>query len=186
MAAADSGNTECCRVLIEHGARLTDTDGTSRTAMFIAASNSRVEALHLLLRHGSDPDHPNSGGYLALHFAAYNGNAEVVQALLAAGANPDGKGDNRGDDSTARMSPLEYAKQGIRINNVSPAAIETEMFLRAMDSEEKRGFIASLHPVGRVGRSEEVTKAIVFLLDPDNTFVTGTSLLVDGGGLAKA
>ena len=80
---------------------------------------------------------------------------------------------------------LEYARQGIRVNAVAPAAIETEMYDRFADSKEKREYMANLHPVGRTGRVEDIARGVLYLLDPANTFVTGTSLLVDGGFTAQ-
>ncbi len=80
---------------------------------------------------------------------------------------------------------LEFARQGVRVNSVAPAAIETEMFERFADAPEKRDYMANLHPVGRVGRSDDIARGVLYLLDPANTFVTGTSLLVDGGFTAQ-
>jgi NAD(P)-dependent dehydrogenase (short-subunit alcohol dehydrogenase family) len=80
---------------------------------------------------------------------------------------------------------LEYARQGIRVNAVAPAAIETEMFARFADAPEKREYMANMHPVGRVGRPDDIARGVLYLLDPANTFVTGTSLLVDGGFTAQ-
>lgn len=80
---------------------------------------------------------------------------------------------------------LEFARQGIRVNAIAPAVIETEMFDRFADAPEKRDYMANMHPVGRVGRSDDIARGVLYLLDPANTFVTGTSLLVDGGFTAQ-
>ena len=80
---------------------------------------------------------------------------------------------------------LEYARQGVRVNSVAPAAIETEMFERFADAPEKRDYMANMHPVGRVGRPDDIARGVLYLLDPANTFVTGTSLLIDGGFTAQ-
>lgn len=82
-----------------------------------------------------------------------------------------------------RTAALEYAKQNIRINSVSPAAIETEMFDRftgGPQTEMAKGF-ASMHPIGRVGKADEIARPVLFLLSPDSSFITGHDLLVDGG-----
>jgi NAD(P)-dependent dehydrogenase (short-subunit alcohol dehydrogenase family) len=82
---------------------------------------------------------------------------------------------------------LEYAKQGIRVNAVAPAAIVTDMIDRFVGGEhtDNGKYLASMHPVGRMGRPEEVANAVVFLAGDGSSFVTGHSLLVDGGFTAQ-
>lgn len=72
-----------------------------------------------------------------------------------------------------------YAKEGIRINAICPGYIETPL-LAAVDSQTKE-YLASLHPQGRLGKPEEIAKAVLFLASDDASFVNGTTLLVDGG-----
>ncbi|WP_431028188.1 SDR family NAD(P)-dependent oxidoreductase [Lysinibacillus sp. LZ02] len=72
-----------------------------------------------------------------------------------------------------------YAKEGIRINAVCPGYIDTPL-LDQLDSETKE-HLASLHPQGRLGKPEEIAKAVLFLACDDASFVNGTTLLVDGG-----
>lgn len=83
-----------------------------------------------------------------------------------------------------KVAALEYAKQGIRINAVGPGFIDTPMITKALD-EPTRQFIASLHPVGRLGRPEEVSALTCFLLSPEASFITGSYHLVDGGYVAQ-
>ncbi|AMW97975.1 glucose 1-dehydrogenase [Rummeliibacillus stabekisii] len=73
----------------------------------------------------------------------------------------------------------EYAAKGIRINNVNPGYIDTPL-LAGMPEEAKQELI-DLHPIGRLGRPEEVAKAVLFLASDDASFISGASLLVDGG-----
>jgi NAD(P)-dependent dehydrogenase (short-subunit alcohol dehydrogenase family) len=82
---------------------------------------------------------------------------------------------------------LEFATQGIRVNAVAPAAIVTDMmqrFVGGSDTDMGR-YLAGLHPVGRMGRAEEVADAVLYLVSPAASFTTGISLPVDGGWLAK-
>lgn len=77
---------------------------------------------------------------------------------------------------------LAYARQGIRINAVSPGAIETDMLDRFTGgSADAKSWMADGHPVGRVGTAEEIAGAVVFLASAESSFVTGHNLLVDGG-----
>jgi NAD(P)-dependent dehydrogenase (short-subunit alcohol dehydrogenase family) len=77
---------------------------------------------------------------------------------------------------------LEFAKQGIRVNSVSPGGIDTDMLDRFLGKEgDRRNSFASLHPVGRFGASEEIAAAVLYLASDAAKFTTGTTLLVDGG-----
>ncbi|SIS38541.1 SDR family NAD(P)-dependent oxidoreductase [Salimicrobium flavidum] len=82
-----------------------------------------------------------------------------------------------------RTLGIEYAPDNIRVNAVCPGYIETPL-LDQLEDDMKQHLI-NLHPIGRLGRSEEVAKAVLFLASDEASFVTGTSLLVDGGYTAQ-
>jgi NAD(P)-dependent dehydrogenase (short-subunit alcohol dehydrogenase family) len=86
-----------------------------------------------------------------------------------------------------KAAALEYATQGIRVNAVSPGAIETPMFGRftATLGAESHRQIAALHPMGRTGRPEEIATGVLWLCSDQACFVTGQSLTADGGWTAK-
>lgn len=90
-------------------------------------------------------------------------------------------------EGLTKAAALEYAKQGIRVNAVAPAAIETDMMNRFTGggNEEALSYLRSLHPIGRMGRSEEIANPVLFLASDAASFITGTSLKVDGGLLAQ-
>lgn len=78
---------------------------------------------------------------------------------------------------------IDYGARGIRVNAVCPGYIDTPL-LKEIPAEAKAQ-LASLHPMGRLGRPEEVARAVLFLASDDASFVTGASLLVDGGYTAQ-
>jgi len=81
---------------------------------------------------------------------------------------------------------LEYAKQGIRVNAVSPGAIETDMFDRFVkDHPQAREQMMAMHPLGRAGKSEEIANAVVWFCSDEAAFVTGQTLALDGGFTAQ-
>lgn len=84
-----------------------------------------------------------------------------------------------------KAAALEYAKQGIRVNAVAPAAIETDMVRRFATEQAVRDKLAAAHPIGRMGQPEEVAEAVLWLASPAASFVTGHTLVVDGGYLVK-
>lgn len=89
-------------------------------------------------------------------------------------------------EGLTKAAALEYAKQGIRVNAVAPAVIETDMFDRFTGgNEDAANYMRSLHPVGRGGRPEEIANPVLFLASDAASFITGISLNVDGGFLAQ-
>jgi len=78
-----------------------------------------------------------------------------------------------------KAAAREYAKRGIRINAVCPGAIRTP--LNQDMPEEMVKPILDLHPIGRWGMPEEVAEAAVWLCSDAASFITGTTLLIDGG-----
>jgi NAD(P)-dependent dehydrogenase (short-subunit alcohol dehydrogenase family) len=83
-----------------------------------------------------------------------------------------------------KSAALENARSGIRVNVVCPAVIETAMAERAYGQPEVNKFVLSLHPIGRFGRPEEIAEAVVWMCSDRASFMTGQSLVLDGGLLA--
>jgi NAD(P)-dependent dehydrogenase (short-subunit alcohol dehydrogenase family) len=85
-----------------------------------------------------------------------------------------------------KNTALEYAKSGIRVNVVCPGVIKTPMIDRftGKNKEVEKQF-ESMEPVGRMGEPEEVAEAVAWLCSDASSFVTGHSLVVDGGWIAQ-
>lgn len=83
-----------------------------------------------------------------------------------------------------KTAAIEYAKQGIRINAVGPGFIDTPLLSNNLD-QSTLTHVAGLHPVGRLGTSDEVAALTLFLLSDAASFITGSYHLVDGGYSAQ-
>ncbi len=125
---------------------------------------------------------------VALIFGATSGIGKataLAYAKLGASVVISGRREKEGN----QVAALDYAKQGIRINTVSPAVIKTEMFDRFVslseNPEQTAQHMEALHPIGRVGQPEEIANPVIFLNSSDAAFITGTDLIIDGGLTAK-
>mgnify|MGYP001806129625 CR=1 FL=1 len=74
-----------------------------------------------------------------------------------------------------------YAGQNLRVNAVAPGLTETPLTASLMENATSRKFSESMHALGRLGKPDDVARAIAFLLDPANNWITGQVLAVDGG-----
>jgi NAD(P)-dependent dehydrogenase (short-subunit alcohol dehydrogenase family) len=83
---------------------------------------------------------------------------------------------------------LEAADYGVRVNAVVPGAIDTPMLRReaeaARDPQAQLAALSAIHPIGRVGQPDDIAGAVVFLASDAARFMTGSSLVVDGGLMA--
>ena len=84
-----------------------------------------------------------------------------------------------------RAMALDYAKENIRVNAICPAVINTPMLQREVDKQkDKEAYFKEmdeLHPIGRVGRPEEVAFAVLMVASDEASFITGANISVDGG-----
>jgi NAD(P)-dependent dehydrogenase (short-subunit alcohol dehydrogenase family) len=97
-----------------------------------------------------------------------------------------------GINALVRAMALDHAREGITVNTVCPASVDTPMLRWAADLYKGEGTAEDLialwgraHPVGRVGRPEEIAEVVAFLAGPNARFITGADIKVDGGVLAK-
>ena len=83
-----------------------------------------------------------------------------------------------------KSAALETARNGIRINAVCPAVVETPMGERLFGAPAANKYALALHPIGRFGKPMEIAEAVVWMCSDRASFMTGQSLVLDGGFLA--
>ncbi len=81
-----------------------------------------------------------------------------------------------------RAAAATYARHGVRVNCIAPGLVETPLTERLTQNESAREKSAAMHPLGRIGRPEDVGRAIAWLLDPEEgRWITGQVIGIDGG-----
>ena len=84
-----------------------------------------------------------------------------------------------------KAAALEYSAQGIRINSVGPAFISTAMTADLRNDTDINAMLVAQHPIGRLGRAEEVAELVAWLSSDRASFATGAYYPIDGGYLAR-
>ena len=84
-----------------------------------------------------------------------------------------------------RNLSIDCAKSGIRVNCICPGFVETNLTKGLTDDPHRLAFLEERHPMGRLGRPDEIAKAALFLASDDASFITGSPLIVDGGNTAQ-
>jgi NAD(P)-dependent dehydrogenase (short-subunit alcohol dehydrogenase family) len=114
-----------------------------------------------------------AGGGAIVNMASIHG---TVATGLGAPAYTTSK---HGVVGLTKQTAVDYGKRGVRVNAVGPAYIDTPL-LAGLDDQVRQALVAA-HPIGRLGRAEEVAALTTFLLSDDASFITGSYHLVDGG-----
>lgn len=146
----------------------------STEAEFDALMNVNVKGVWLCLKHQIPVMLAQGGGAIV--------NTASVAGLLAAPKMAIYSATKHAVIGLTKSAAIEYGKKNIRVNAVCPAVIDTEMFRRADAADPKKGaFARAMHPIGRIGKAEEIVAAVLYLCSDAAGFTTGVALPVDGG-----
>jgi 2-deoxy-D-gluconate 3-dehydrogenase len=122
--------------------------------------------------------HMRSGGGRIVNIASQNGVVAYPRRAAYCSAKA-------GVVNLTRLLALEWAPFGIRVNAVAPTFIETELTALTLSDPTLRGDVLSRIPLGHLGTPDDVAAAVVFLASDEARMVTGHTLLVDGGWVAR-
>ena len=136
-----------------------------------------VKGVWLSLKHEIPAMLQNGGGAIV--------NNSSVAGLIGFATAPIYAASKHAVAGLTKSVALEYAKQNVRVNAVAPGAIETRMFRDFATAPEVRQMLESAHPIGRIGRPEEIASTVIWLCSNDASFVTGQIFPIDGGYTAQ-
>jgi glucose 1-dehydrogenase len=109
-------------------------------------------------------------------------NISSVNSMIHAPGLPAYSAAKGGIDALTRQMALEYGPCGVRVNAVNPGLIATEKVQAAMEANPEDAALArACYPLDRIGQPAEVAAAVAFLASEEASFITGVTLLVDGG-----
>jgi NAD(P)-dependent dehydrogenase (short-subunit alcohol dehydrogenase family) len=111
-------------------------------------------------------------------------NVSSINAIVAERAFADYNTSKGALLALTRSAAVDLAEDGIRVNAVCPGYVETEMTTRYLEAEDVRARIEREIPLGRVGSAEEIGTLVAFLLSDQASYITGATIVADGGRTA--
>jgi NAD(P)-dependent dehydrogenase (short-subunit alcohol dehydrogenase family) len=124
-----------------------------------------------------DPDRKNRGGVI-INMSSQMGHVGAVNRSVYCMTK-------HGLEGLTKAMALELAPHNIRVVSIAPTFVETPLSKSFMQNPEFAKWVTDRIPAGKVGQAEDVANAVVFAASPAARFVTGSSLLVDGGWTAQ-
>ena len=129
------------------------------------------------------PEMEKSGGGSIVNLASIMG-VVGYPAGMGGGFNPYAPSKGGVLQFTKNLA-IDSARKNIRVNCLCPGYVETNLIARLTDDPESKAALEARHPMGRLGRPEEIAKAALFLASDDASYITGAPLMVDGGYTAQ-
>jgi NAD(P)-dependent dehydrogenase (short-subunit alcohol dehydrogenase family) len=143
-------------------------------AVWDLTMNVNLKGVFLGCKHGI-PALRRAGGGAVINTASFVALLGAATPQLAYTASKGGV------LSLTRELAVIHAREKIRVNALCPGPIRTELLMKFLDSDAKRQRRLVHIPLGRFGEAREIAEAVVFLASDESSFMTGSSLLVDGG-----
>lgn len=169
-AAKDAGRLDglvnCAGSLLLKPAHLTSDEDWRATL------GANLDTAFAAVRAGTKAMLKTGGSIVLITSAAARvglGNHEAIAAAKA------------GVQGLALSAAASYAGRGIRVNVVAPGLVRTDMTAKLLSAPANEQASVAMHALGRIGEPTEVASAIAWLLDPEQSWVTGQTLGVDGG-----
>ena len=129
------------------------------------------------------PEMEGSGGGAIINLSSIMGLVGYPEGM-GGGFNPYGPSKG-GVIQFTRNLAIDYAKKNIRVNCICPGYVETNLTKTLTEAPETKAQLEERHPMGRLGRPEEIANAALFLASDESSFMTGAPLIVDGGYTAQ-
>lgn len=150
---------------------------TAQTAETYAATfDTNVLGLLLSVKHEARVMQAQGSGSIVNISSTYGHEGAAYASIYAASKHAV--------EGITKSAALELAGAGVRVNAVAPGPTDTGMLNRFTGTEENKAALASGVPLGRIGRPEELARAILFIGSDAGSFITGQILTVDGGKTA--
>ena len=156
-----------------HGGPITDQTAESYAATF----DTNVLGVILSMKYEVRAMQKQGGGNI-INISSTYGHEGAAGASIYVGSKHAVEG-------ITKSVALELAKSGIRVNAVAPGPTDTGMLTRFTGTPENKASLVTTVPMGRLGSSEELANAIVFIASDEASFITGHVLNVDGGRTAN-